>query len=121
MYRDQPSRKFHQHAAATVWSSGQEIAGAPSVTTLTVKEQPPPPSVEVTVTTVSPIGKKDPEAWLLFISPQVPIPSALENVTLAPPPLGATTVMLLGQSKTQFAAAVPATTSKSVAALLSGV
>jgi hypothetical protein len=101
-------------AAVTVTSAGQEIVGAPAVTTVTSKLQLPPPVAEVTTTVVVPTGKKDPDGVVAVMSPQVPTPSAVEKVTNAPGlPLCvafASVVMLLGQSNAQVAAAVPATT-----------
>jgi hypothetical protein len=79
----------------------------------------------VTVIVVVPTGKKEPEAWLLLISPQLPMPSALEKLTNAPgSPLKvvfASVVMSLGQSSVQVLPGAPAVTSFYEVEVLSGV
>src|SRR6185295_17940894 len=56
----------------------------PVSSTVTIKLQLPPPVSEVTLTSVDPTGKNDPEAGVDVIAPQVPDCSAASNVTCAP-------------------------------------
>jgi hypothetical protein len=97
--------------AATVWFAGQVIVGAAAATTVTVKVQLPPPTEDVTVTTVVPSGKVDPDAGLAVTVPQLPMASALGKVTTAAglPPwvVFAATVMFGGQSSTHSAGVPP--------------
>jgi hypothetical protein len=82
------------------------MVGAGVFKTVTVKVQLPPPVSEATLTTVEPTGKKEPEAGVAFIAPQLPLmPLAELKLTKAPglPPcvVLAVAVILAGQSNEQ--------------------
>ena len=69
--------------ACTVWFAGQVIVGEGESITVTAKEQLPPPTEDVNVTTVVPTGKTDPDAGLAVTVPQLPFATASPKVTIA--------------------------------------
>src|ERR1043166_195868 len=76
---------FPPESAVAVLSDGQVIVGGVASTTVMVKEQLPPPTSEVTLTTVVPNPKKLPEAGVAVIMPQLPkIPPVAVKLTNAP-------------------------------------